>query len=281
MMQRSDQSSKQTRVRILKFCASRPFELSRIIGADGDRVELKRGGANLRVSASRQFQPLVNEGLVASDGSRWKITRAGKSHLRRLLSLVDEFQNQHRLPGTREIIENGVLSHHKTNESESPLGRLHHRKGRDGNRYIDDQEFQAGERLRADYFKGQLTQRLTSNWNTDEGGRSGYRNGIGDLTDTALGARTRTENALVAVGPELAGVLVDICCFLKGLERVERERQWPPRSAKLMLKTGLSILARHYGCSARGKNHAPLRHWGDGEYRPHLVSPESTGEPPC
>ena len=78
-----------------------------------------------------------------------------------------------------------------------------------------------------------------------------------------IGARQRVHQALDAVGPEFGGLLLDVCCFLKRLEDVERERAWPARSAKVVLQLALDRLARHYGYAAqsRGRKAAPIRTW--------------------
>ena len=69
--------------------------------------------------------------------------------------------------------------------------------------------------------------------------------------------------ALDAAGPEFAGLLVDVCCFLKRLEDIERERSWPARSAKVVLQLGLERLARHYGYAGetRGRARSAVRTW--------------------
>lgn len=128
---------------------------------------------------------------------------------------------------------------------ESPLTRLAARKGPDGAAFLAPHEVAAGERLRADFTRGALMPGITQRW--DDTPRSGPRSGPAELSDAALDCRQRVTLAMKAVGPELSGVLLDVCCFLKGTERVEAERQWPARSAKLMLKTALAVLARHYG----------------------------------
>ena len=146
--------------------------------------------------------------------------------------------------------------------AESPLAWLARRKGRDGRAMIEPVQLQAGERLRADFTRAQLMPRITANWDAavadDRRGAS-----PGHFTETMIAARQRVRHALDAAGPEFSGLLVDVCCFLKGLAQIESERGWPLRSAKVVLQLGLDRLARHYGLNsvARGKAHGDVRIW--------------------
>ena len=152
-------------------------------------------------------------------------------------------------------------------ELESPLAWLARRKGRNGKPLIEPVQFQAGERLRADFTRAHLAPNVTSSWDSSRAlGRRGQSGGA-TFSDAVVAAREQVNRALEAVGPEFAGVLLDVCCFLKGLEDVERERRWPMRSAKVVLQLGLDRLARHYGLAAeaRGQAHAQIRTWFDAD----------------
>lgn len=142
--------------------------------------------------------------------------------------------------------------------AESPLVWLARRTGRDGRPLVDATRLAAGERLRADFTRAGLTPRVTSRW-SEVAGTAGP-DAFGDMV---LAAKQRLSRALSAVGPELSGVLLDVCCFLKGLELVERERCWPARTAKVVLGLALDRLAAHYGLSssAQGPARAALRGW--------------------
>lgn len=148
-------------------------------------------------------------------------------------------------------------------ESESPLGWLARRRGRDGRALIEPHQLLAGERLRADFTGAQLMPRITSNWESPVSGGRRVSTGGGHVADVVIAARQRVRQALDAMGPEFSGLLLDVCCFLKRLEDIERARAWPARSAKLVLQLGLERLARHYGYASRAKGprRAAVRTW--------------------
>ena len=217
------------------------------------------------------------EGLAQWAGAprRLRLTAAGRAHLRRLAAPpggeIDAFRAQQGAYATRAIEkgERPVI----VNEGESPLAWLARRKGNDGRPFLDGAQIEAGERFRRDVEQAQILQRVTANWESSiASGRRGADAGVA-VSDIAMDARRRLGRALDAVGPELAGLLTDVCGYLKGLEIVESERGWPARSGKVVLRIALDKLARHYGLAseARGRDRAQaLVHWGAEDYRPRM-----------
>ena len=217
------------------------------------------------------------------DSSRWEqeggerrlaLTDAGRAHLRRLsapdVDQAEPFRAQHASYALRQLEKAARPT--LVNEAESPLAWLARRKDRDGRTFLDAAQLEAGERFRRDIEQAQLLQRVTANW---EASINAARRGAdaGAVSEVAIDARRRLARAFDAVGPELAGLLTDVCGYLKGLEIVESERGWPPRSAKVVLKIALDRLARHYGLAveARGRDRAEaLLHWGAEDYRPRV-----------
>ena len=175
---------------------------------------------------------------------------------------IDPLRAQHLDLGRRQIHGEGGYHDVTVDEAESPLVWLARRKGRDGRALIEPVQLLAGERLRAEFTRAHLMPRITSNWSASVA--TGPRGASpATFTETVIGARSRVRAALAAVGPEFSGLLIDICCFLKRLEEVERARRWPPRSAKVVLQLGLDRLARHYGLHSEvhGKGKAAVRTW--------------------
>ena len=197
--------------------------------------------------------------LIVQHGQTCALSDAGKAHLRRARGhqgagpADNTFAEQHRNTVVDSVLMNGERQSVRRNLNESPLSRLRLRRTKDGTPFLSDAAFAAGERLRADFTHAQLAPSVTSNWSAAMGGGGGVtaagggQGGKVALTDSALDAQDRFNRALKSVGPDLSDVLIDVCCYLKGLQQVEREQGWPPRSAKLMLKTGLGLLAQFYG----------------------------------
>lgn len=235
-------------IRLLEQLAAGPRSISSAFRNDGDA--------------------LIRADLATDEDGRLAITDAGRSFLARRSShqsrsQIDRFRAQHLsiadIPGALSDSGTGAVF----DEAESPLLWLARRKGADGRALIEPHHLQAGERLRADFTFAQMMPRTTSNWHSPVAGRHRDGQSAGHMTEKAIDARSRTRRALDDVGPEFAGLLLDVCCFLKRLEDVERERKWPARSAKVVLQLALEKLARHYGyqTQAQGKANSPLRIW--------------------
>jgi len=174
---------------------------------------------------------------------------------------VDRFRAQHLALDRRQIEGPAGRAAVTVDELESPLVWLARRRARDGAGLIEPHQLQAGERLRRDFTIADLGPHTGINWSNPTSSGGGGRNT--NPTDTMTDARRRVHKALDAVGPEFSGLLLDICCFLKGLEDVERERNWPSRSGKIVLRLALDRLARHYGYAAqvKGPQRASIRTW--------------------
>lgn len=260
----------KARARILKLLAK--GRASCMQAASGDKILLESETGDRIAVASEQLTDLAREGLLRRHGAVVGLTAEGLSAARRQAGETDPFRSQH---GDLEVALVDTAAGAQAaliNLSESPLGQLVRRRNKTGDPFLTGGEFAAGERLRSDYTRGQIMPRLGANWEasvaSSRRGTGGC--GLSELTDAALAARQRVDMAIDAVGPELAGVLIDVCCFLKGLERVEVERGWPVRSAKIMLKTALGALVRHYNPGSANGRRSKVLHWGTADYRPKL-----------
>lgn len=187
------------------------------------------------------------------------LTAAGRTYLARravsgTASELDPFRAQHLALAQRKLAprQPAVL----VNAAESPVAWLAQRG------LLAPAQLQAAERLRADFAQAQLLPHTTLNWTMPVVDAPRGPSSMSP-TEAVVAARERVRRVLAAVGREFSGLLVDVCCFLKPLALVERERRWPPRSGKIVLGLALAALARHYGLSdqARGRGRAATRVW--------------------
>jgi hypothetical protein len=237
-----------------------------IIDGDGGLA----AGDRRQAVCGEALDEAVRLGLVRCRGGRVIAMPEARAHLkRRLCEAETPFAGQHRDIAEVVVVRDGARERALANRLESPLAGLARLKEKTGEAFLPESALAAGERLHADFTRGGLQPRMTMSWEPRIASRQkGEAGAAHELTDTALAARLRVARAIEAIGPELSGVALDVCCFMKGLETVERERQWPVRSAKLMLRAALMALARHYAppAVAARRSHA----WGAEGYRPEM-----------
>lgn len=127
------------------------------------------------------------------------------------------------------------------NMAESPLGWLRSRG------LVSERQFDAGERLRADWERAQMERSTTMRWDAPPTGRTarGAPDAL-DPTSAQIAAKQRLEAAVEAVGAGLSDVLWRIVCAGVGLREAERALGWPARAGRLVLGLALDRLADFY-----------------------------------
>lgn len=128
------------------------------------------------------------------------------------------------------------------NLAESPLSWLRARG------HVDARQYEAGERVRADYEMAALGPRVTMRWDAAPAAR-GRRGPAGgpDPTLAQISAKRRFDAAVAAAGPGLSDILWRVVCAGEGLVAAETALGWPSRAGKLVLGLALDRVADHYG----------------------------------
>lgn len=124
------------------------------------------------------------------------------------------------------------------NLAESPLVWLHARG------HLSERLLDAGEKLRADYERAQLSASVTMRWDPVRVKTTGER-GL-SATERQIAARQRFNGAIAAAGRGLEDILWRVVCAGEGLPEAEKTLGWPARSGKLVLKIALERVADFY-----------------------------------
>lgn len=227
-------------------------------GEDAFRMSLREDGGkyqNAAVSAAL-VEAFARQGWIVRAGpaKTYVLSDAGRGWYARAVAAEAPFAAQHQLR-RRKLVRDALGRDRPVtvDEGESPLARLKARG------LIDAMQFDAGEKLRADFTLAGLTPRVGVDYAAPLQTRTRGKLASRLMTDSVLAAKQRFSAAMRAVGPGLSDLLFDVCCHWRGLEEAEAAKGWPGRSGRVVLGIALDRLAEHYGMKVRGA--AKLRAW--------------------
>lgn len=156
--------------------------------------------------------------------------------------MIDAKDYPNRILGQRHLAPSDAIDRQvvTTNLTESPLGWLA-RRG-----LLSARQVAAGERLRADHYRAQLSTRVTMRWDAGPRSASEGSGGADRSTLASLEAKRRFDAAMEAVGRGMADIVWRVVCEGEGISEAEKGLKWPQRAAKLVLGMALDRLADHY-----------------------------------
>lgn len=199
-------------------------------------------------------EALALKDWIAATGNgriaRYRITTAGRMALRRLMEVAGEqgrggaSYKGHGGIGTGSMEDDTARRRRQRYAAaESPLLMLSRRRDKSGVPFLSTELVAAGERLREDYELAQMSGSAPNDWQEFVSGEGGSLPPAGFSEEAARG---RVALALSELGPGLGDVVLRCCCYLEGLESIERSLGWSARSGKIVLRIALSRLKRHF-----------------------------------
>jgi hypothetical protein len=233
-----------------------------IRGLLGGAIAQRRGSSYIladgRRAAAADVAILIHSGAIAGTESECRANTETTGWLKRVRLDADAFAAQHRVTAS---MSDGIA----INLAESPLARL----AAGDTAFLERHHVEAGERIRRLVERAQLQPRLTMAYSASRTAGS-RQQAATDISDLAADSRKALAEIHRLLPRDCAGVVLDVCGLLKGLQEVERDRGWPRRSAKLVLRIGLEQLAQHYGLGpfAVGRSSQKPRIWLDKGARP-------------
>jgi len=154
----------------------------------------------------------------------------------------DDFGTKERRAHDRVELEGDKTKPHARVTTATLLDTMRNRKNlafeKDGDH---ERLWNAGDRLRADFYLAGMEPRVISTLNDLPGGK-------GEMSDRAIAARQRMASALAAVGPLLAPILQHVVCDDKPISEWSRKRGRQAEIVSMTLfKAAIETLAHHYG----------------------------------
>ena len=127
------------------------------------------------------------------------------------------------------------------NLAESPIGWLFARG------HLTRRQFDAGEQLRLDFERAQLSASVTMSWDAAPvaRGRGGASSGV-EAAAFQIDAKRRFHDAVAHAGTGMADILWRIVCAGEGMREAESALGWPARAGKLVLGMALDRVADYY-----------------------------------
>lgn len=127
------------------------------------------------------------------------------------------------------------------NMAESPLGWLKARG------LISERQSDAGERLREEWERAQLSPSVTMRWDASPLGKTrSSASATLDPIQSQIAAKARFDHAVAEIGPGMSDILWRVICAGEGMRDAEQALGWPARAGKLVLGLALDRLADYY-----------------------------------